>query len=85
MSSQYSIAGGGLEPSSEIRRDVCGLSKNALALRNQLASLPMSNALEFLASVRKIAREIDLEADAVSEELASIEESYPKILATLRG
>ncbi|CAJ0608475.1 unnamed protein product [Cylicocyclus nassatus] len=61
------------------------LSKTALALRNQLASLPANNAIEFLANVRKVAREIDIEANVVSEELAVIEESYPRILSTLQG
>ncbi|WKX96051.1 hypothetical protein Q1695_012481 [Nippostrongylus brasiliensis] len=61
-----------------------GLSETALALRNQLAALPSRNATEFLASVRKIARQVDVEANAVSEELAIIEESYPRILATLQ-
>ncbi|KHJ97360.1 hypothetical protein OESDEN_02662, partial [Oesophagostomum dentatum] len=32
-----------------------------------------------------VAREIDVEANVVSEELAFIEESYPRILATLQG
>ncbi|KJH45130.1 hypothetical protein DICVIV_08825 [Dictyocaulus viviparus] len=57
--------------------------KGAEYLKNKLAGLPVNNALEFLANVRKIAREIDFEADSVSAELAVIEESYPKILLTL--
>ncbi|KAK6029685.1 hypothetical protein OSTOST_04201, partial [Ostertagia ostertagi] len=62
-----------------------GLSECAIALRNQLASLPSNNAMEFLENVRRVAREIDVEANAVSEELAIIEESYPQILANLRS
>lgn len=68
----------------ETHAPVSGLSETALALRNRLAALPSNNAIEFLASVRKIAREIDVEADTVSEELAIIEESYPRMLATLQ-
>ncbi|XGW10210.1 hypothetical protein V3C99_012024 [Haemonchus contortus] len=60
-------------------------------LREQLASLPSNNAMDFLANVRKtiialqIAREVDGEATVVSEDLAAIEEVYLQILASLQS
>ncbi|VDM77703.1 unnamed protein product [Strongylus vulgaris] len=72
-------------PANNAIEFLANVRKTALALRNQLAALPANNAIEFLANVRKVAREIDIEANVVSEELAVIEESYPRILSTLQG
>ncbi|KAK5972400.1 hypothetical protein GCK32_010534 [Trichostrongylus colubriformis] len=75
----------GVSPGFSDQTSSDGLSECAMALRTQIASLPSSNALELLTNVRKMAREIDVEASAVSEELAIIEESYPQMLTTLRN
>ncbi|KAL6733653.1 hypothetical protein Aduo_004284 [Ancylostoma duodenale] len=85
MSHDHSMGDGDSSSESNGQPNPAGLSETALALRNQLATLPANNALEFLANVRKVAREIDIEANVVSEELAVLEESYPQILATLQG
>ncbi|RCN44273.1 RINT-1 / TIP-1 family protein [Ancylostoma caninum] len=85
MSRDHSMDDGDSSSESNGQPNPAELSKTALALRNQLEALPANNALEFLANVRKVAREIDIEANVVSEELAVLEESYPQILATLQG
>ncbi|EPB69814.1 hypothetical protein ANCCEY_11099 [Ancylostoma ceylanicum] len=66
MSHDHSMDDGDSSSESNGQQNSAELSKTALALRNQLATLPANNALEFLANVRKHCPELIPQLQALS-------------------